>query len=367
MKSLFTRRFLSGLGLTLLAVATPAWSGGPSVSFMLGGKPVTAVPVDKLGDVSVTVSTGGQSFKQVFAGQWGNSLDQSLNVVGTRYKRSAGAPDLARSDEWNGYGLGLTSRDSGWSGKNSLSESLRQVGSSDGIELYRADTNDDVIVTGRFRRKVYTGKKIWVDNGWVDETRWETVGPTLGKATLKLDPPTFAGSLDVNALFAPALQKFNAPPPGKYDDNKAMLMSRTLLYPESYGGREVDFKGSELKAVENAAGTPAYSWNYDHASGAQMVYARFPAKLKVHAVINTKFEGMPAAMKTEADFDCTMDAVVTRKLGSSSWEVNDLEINDDFREHCQTTDGKSPDDIVKTITPMGNATSAEDLMKGFGF
>ena len=353
--------------MTLLAASLPAWSSDPSITFSLGGKPVTAVPVDKLGEVSVTLSTGGQSFKQVFSGQWGNSIDQAINIVGTRYKRSAGVPDLERSNEWNGYALGLTSSDSNWSANNSLSESLRKVGSSDGLELYRADTNDDLIVTGRFRRKVYTDKKIWVDNGWVDETRWETVGPTLGQATLKLDPPTFAGSLDIGALFAPALQKFNAPPPGKYDDNKAMLMSRTLLYPESYGGREVDFKGSELKAVENAAGTPAYSWNYDHASGAQMVYARFPAKLKVHAVINTKFDGMPVAMKTEADFDCTMDAVVTRKLGSSNWEVNDLSIDHDFRERCKTPDGKSPDDIVKTISPMGNVTNPQDLLKNFGF
>lgn len=354
--------------LTLLIGNLPALAAAPTLILTLDGKPVTSVPVDRLGQVMVTLKTNGPSFRQMYTGQW-QGIDQSMNVMGLSYPRSGAVPELEDSHRWNGYSLEKTTNDSTWGSKTSLSRPMNKIASAQGLELYSADTDDNVIFTGRFRRKVYTGKKVWVDNGWVNETRWETLGPTFGKASLKLEPPTFAGSLNAQTIFAPALQQFNAPPANKYDTNKAMKFSRTLLYPQSYGGREVNFNGSAVKTVESAAGTPKYSWNYDGNTGKQLVYARFPAIIKVHAVINTQFDSMPVPLKTEADFNCPMDAVITHPIGGGSWEPNDIELNNASRLLCKTADGKTPDEIVQSINPTQNVTgtSPEDILKGLGF
>lgn len=355
-------------GLTLLGSTAPSWSAAaPAITFTLAGKPVTSVPVDKLGDVMVTVNTGGQTFKQIYAGQWGNSIDQAQSLFGKIYARSGTAPNLENAAGWPSYDFILSSQDTTWAGKTSLSVPMSKAARANGLELFKADDGYNVLFTTRFYRKVYTGKKIWKDNGWVDETRWETVGNNLGQATLKLEPPTFAASLVPQQLFASSLELFNAPPKNEYTNNRAMEFSRWLLYPTSYGGRKVSFEGSKITAFEAATATPLFSWNYDGDSGAQMVYAMMPMTMKIHAVMNTQYENMPLPMKTEADFSCPVSINASRLLSASSWKASSLDLEDSDLKKCRTADGKTPDDIVKSANPMQNTTSPQDLIKGLGF
>lgn len=348
---------------TMLAATLPAWSAGPAIVIALNGKPVSSIPVDKLGELTMTVSTGGQSFKQVYSGQW-SGLDQALSMKAKRFTRGAATPSVDSARSWENLDLAVTSSDSNWAGKNTLTANMSKGAPE--LSLYEASTAEDVVFTSLFYRKVYTGKNIWKDGGWVQETRWETVGPALGQATLKLDPPTFASSLDPSKLFSASVEKFNKV--DDHGDSEARMMSRTLLYPESYGGRTVNFEGSTVTNVSKADGAVAYNWNYNEDDNSQYVQASFPAKLKLHAVITTTFENVPLPMKTEADFECDkVEGKATHPVGGGNWQGDGLSYKDDIRSHCKTADGKTPDDIVKGINPMGNAKTPQDLMKQFGF
>lgn len=354
--------------LALLGATAPGWSAGsPSIVFTLAGKPVTSVPVDKLHEVTVTVNTGGQNFKQVYSGQWGNSIDQALSLFGVIHERAGAGPNPENAPNWPSYDFALSSGDSNWSGKTSLSLSMGKAAKADGLQLFKASNHDNVMMTARFYRKVYTGKTVWQDGGWVQETRWETVGNNLGQATLKLEPPTFAASLVPSQLFAKALEANNAPPENEYNNNRAMEFSRWLLYPQSYGGREVKFDGSKITAFDSSAGTPSFNWNYEHNSGAPMVYAHFPATMKIHSVMSTKLEAMPLPSKTEADFSCPIEMTVSRMLSEGTWKGGEVDFSDASRGKCRTADGKTADDIVKAADPMSNVTTPQDLLKNLGF
>lgn len=347
-------------GTVLWALTLPAHAAG-GVALTLNGKPVTSVPVDQLGAVTVTVNSGNGAFKKVYAGQW-SGIDQALNVVGTWYKRDKGAPDLDRSHTWNGYTIARTGEDSTWGGKASLSASMNKVARD--VQLYRADTDDNVTFTIRFRRKVYTGKTVWKDGGWVKETRWETVGPAIGQTTLKLDPPNVAKTLKSEQIAAAATSA-----------RKPEQLARWLLYPTSYGGRTVAFEGSKILGAEPQAGkTPTYAWNFD--GNTQLVYAKIPANLKIHAAMQTTFEGMPVPTTTEADFLCPIQVSAICNLSTGAWKVDDLDIPSDFAETARTADGKTAAEIAKGVNPMGGMQvpadgSAEDkakaILKGLGF
>ncbi|PIQ28875.1 hypothetical protein COW36_09505 [bacterium (Candidatus Blackallbacteria) CG17_big_fil_post_rev_8_21_14_2_50_48_46] len=363
----FQKKVLSFGCLVLLGLtAYPAFSAGPGITLTLDGKPVTSVPVDQLGKIQIKVSTGGPSFKSVFSGQW-SGIDQTLSLAGQIYHQGNPEPDIKSAHGWSGYGMERTGYDANWAGKNTSTASMADAAKVDGLSLFKATDSDNVAFTFRFRRKVYTGKQIWENGGWVKETRWEAAGPTMGKASLKLQPPTFASSLDPNQLFAPALEKFNAPAKSEYDDNRAELISRTLLYPQSYGGRKVDFKGTKITGFEVVPGKkPAFNWNYLD-KGGELVHAEMTVNMKIHAVMHTQFESLPVPMNTEADFDCPIAISADRMLNSGNWVTSDLEFNDEIRKVCKTPDGKTPDDIVKTVNPMGGAKSPQDILKGFGF
>ncbi|PKL77654.1 MAG: hypothetical protein CVV27_04875 [Candidatus Melainabacteria bacterium HGW-Melainabacteria-1] len=346
----------------LLATTMPVWSAGsPSISFTLGGKAITSVPVDQLGDVKVTVNTGGQNFKQIYSGQWGNSIDQAQSLFGEIVSAGASPPSFDNAAKWRSSDFILSSSDSNWPEQTTLSLSMGDAAKA--LSLFKASHNDSVVMTTRFYRKVYTGKTVWQDGGWVQETRWETVGANLGQATLKLEPPTFAASLVPNQLFASAIEQANASPSSS-TNNRAMEFSRWLLYPTSYGGREVKFDGSAIKGFDFGGGAPRFHWNYEHKSGAPMVYAYFPVTMKLHAVMNTTYDSIPLPMKTEAVFDCPLEMAATRMLSEGSWKPSDLDLSNDAKGKCRTADGKSAADIVKSANPLANP---QDMFKGLGF
>ncbi len=372
-----SKRFLIGsLSALMLAMTLPA-SAATSIKFMLDGKEVKSIPVDKLGNVTIKVDGGGQSFKQIWNGQW-QGIDQSLNLVAMPYGPNKSAPGLDSSHNWKGYSMSRTGYDANWVNQKVLDGKMEKAARVDGLALFDAMAGQDLIFSTRFRRKVYTGKTIYKDGGYVKETRWETAGPPQGQAIIKLTSPTFAASLDPNNLFAGAIQKFNTPPESEYKDNRAMLLSRTLLYPNSYGGRKVDFKGSKILGFSSAEGKPEFNWNYLDSDNSQWIYAKFPVKMQIQAVMNTKFDSMPLPSKTDVVFDCPIDIAAKRQIGTSTWVTDDLNFNGDTLEACRSKDGKTPAQVAETAkSPIGGtvglpdadsaADAAKDLLKGFGF
>lgn len=323
-----------------------AFAAGPSITFTLDGKAIAAVPVDKLGQVKFSVMSGGSPFNKVFAGQW-QGIDQSLGLAGKIYSHSAGEPALESAHDWNGYNLYDTHSDTTWGNKTSAEGSMLAVANYKALGLFSATSQDSVLFTVRFRRQVYTGKTIWVDGGWVKETRWEGVGPTLGKATLKMEPPTFASSLDPKMLFAPSLEKFNTTTNGYSNETGAEMIAHTLMYPNTYGGRTVDFKDSKIVAFELAEGNkPVYNWNYKD-NGSQYVSAKFTVNMKTHSVMHTRIDPIPFPTTAEADFNCPMDITATRVIGEDTWVTNGLDYNNSIRQSCKTADGKTAEAMFK--------------------
>lgn len=348
------QKSLALLSGSLLALSTlPSLAAAPSIVFTHNGKAVTSIPLDKLTELQVTVNTGGSSFKQVFTGQW-SGLDQAQTLKATPFKKGAAFPDLEKAHSWPNLDLAVTSGDSTWGGLKVLSASMRKGAIE--LSLFKANSEQDLAFTSLFYRKDYTGKTVWQNNGWVQETRWQALGNALGQATLKLEPPTFAASLDPKVLFAPAVEKFNTEKP--YDLTRAQIISRTLLYPNSYGGRTVNFEGSKVIEFSLAeGGKPVFNWNYVEKDKSEYIQAEMTVNMKIQAVMNTIMEALPIPTKMEAVFNCPIIISANRDLGSSAWTVSDLEYNDAIRKTCKTADGKTADDVIKGANPLG----------GFGF
>lgn len=342
------------ISTSLLALgALPSLAAAPSIVFTHNGKAVTSIPLDKLTELTVTVNTGGSTFKQAFSGQW-SGLDQAQTLKVMPFTKGAAFPNLEGAHNWFNYDLAVTSGDSNWGGTKSLTASMRKGAIE--LSLYKATTDDDLAVTSLFYRKDYTGKTVWQNNGWVQETRWQALGNALGQATLKLEPPTFASSLDPKALFGPAVEKFNSDK--TYDLTRAQGISRSLLYPTSYGGRKVTFEGSKVLEFSVAAGgKPVFNWNYKENDKSEYIQAEMTVNMKIQAVMNTTLESIPIPTKMEATFNCPIRLSVDRDMGASSWTINDLNYNDEIRKNCKTADGKIADDVIKGANPLG----------GFGF
>lgn len=370
---------LGSLTLGILLAALPVQAAETSVQFLLNGKPVTAVPVDKLGDIQIVVKSGGPTFKQLWSGQW-QGIDQSLNVVATPYKKGSSAPSVDGSHQWKGFSMSKTTYDSAWANQKELKGSMREAAMVSGLALFDASTEEDIMFTTRFRRQVYTGKTIYQNGGYVKETRWETAGPFRGSGMLKLEPPTFAASLNPEQIFSGAVTQFNTLPKSEYDSNRAMLISRSLLYPSSYGGREVDFKASKILSFASVAGAkPVFNWNYLDSDSSQWVYAKFPTQVQIQSVMLTTYDRSPAPMKTEAVFLCPMNMEVKRKIGTSQWVTHDVNFNGVSLDACRTADGKTAAQVIESVgvptlptldttkPPVDQAKDILNGLKGFGF
>lgn len=354
-----------------------AQAADTSVQFLLKGKPVQSVPLDQLGEVQIVVNSGGPSFKQLWTGQW-QGLDQSLNVVAMPYKKGGAAPSFENSHQWKGYSLSRTNYDANWANQKSLTGQMAKAAMVDGLALFDATSEEDLIFTTRFRRQVYTGKVIYKEGGYVKETRWETAGPHRGSGSLKLLPPTFASSLNPESIFSAAVANLNSPPENEYDLNRAMFVSRNLLYPTSYGGREVHFKGSKALGFSTVPGAkPVFNWNYLDSDGSHWIYAKFPVKLQVQSVMTTKMDNLPVPTKLEAVFDCPLTLSVKRKIGTSQWQASDIEFNEKTLTGCRTPEGKTPKEVAAlpgtplmvddTKSPTDQAKDLLDGLKGLAF
>jgi hypothetical protein len=363
--------------LGAMSISLASMAGSPSITFTLDGKKVTSVPVDKLHKVKVSVATGGSTFQKVFSAQWGK-LNHALLLTGKNFKKTGQAPDIENSHKWSSSVVAETYYDNTWQGKTSLNADMSKVAKN--MSMHNYSTEDKVVFTSRYQRLEDTGKVIWKNNGWINEQLWFTVGPTLGQATLSLEAPTFASSLDWKPLSEETVNKMNSSSESDSYMNNTRGISRTILYPSSYGGETVDFSGSKIKSLTKS-GDIKYYWNYDDDGVNYYVYAKIPVNVDIHAARSVTTNGFPIPSKTEADLKCTSaNLSVKRNLASNSWSDPELEIGSDFRSSCKTAEGKSADDLIKSAAGVldgigdikndpnkTNEEKAQDILKKLGF
>lgn len=335
--------------LLFSAFSSVSMAASDQITFMLNGKPVKSIAVDKLGQLTFNIKTT-KSFKQIFANQWG-TLDSSIIVVVQPFKKGSPVPSLERSYKLteleNTYG------DKGWVNKNTSSKDMFSIAKS--TELYNADTSENIAFGVRYSRKEYTGKTIWKDGGWVQETRWVDLGPVLAKTVLNLEAPGSAKSINWNNLLQNAANSMNTTKQDPSTYNNSSALAKDILKGTSYESK--DYDGSKVLSIEKA-GDPVYSWNYD--GDTQYVMAKIPAQVNIHAVKKGEFIG-----GVEADFKCGPNATVSAKKinDQSNFDNAELSINQGFAESCMTADGKKASEMANTNT---NAKpNAENLINSF--
>lgn len=368
---IFSLGFLSIISLSLNSMA-----GSPSILFTLDGKKITSVPVDKLHKVKVSISTGGISFQKFFSSQWGK-LNHSLLLCGKSFKKSEKTPELSNTNNWNNSVVAETYSDNIWQNKNSLTADMSKAAKK--MSMFNFSSDEKVIFTNRYQRLEATGKVIWKNGGWINEQIWVKIGPTLGQGVLSLEPPTFASSADWNKLSEEVVNKMNSSSSSDSNMDNTKGISRTILYPNSYANQTVDFSDSKLISLIKS-GNPKFYWNYDESNN-YYVYAKLPVKLNIHAVKSTTIGGLPIPSKTEANFECANATLsVKRNVDSSSWVSPELEIGSNFRSDCKTSEGKTPDEIMKSsgglLNGLGDIKNdssksdqdkAKDILKNLGF
>jgi hypothetical protein len=339
----------------VLGAALPAWSAG-SITFTLNGKPVMAVPVDQLGLVTATVNSGGQPFRSIYTGQWGG-IDQSLDMRTRIIGKGGSVPD-PDSGKWEVANLSMTSLDSTWGGKASLSASLHKGARE--MDFESAGTDNDIAFTAVYYRKVKTGKTLWQKNSWVEETRWDRLGPVLASTVLKILPPAAASSLNLNVVNGAQ---------ARYAETLDS-MARFVLPKDSTGTEKVTRDGSKILDVTAAGQPKRYRWGWDGAT--DYVYAEIPVKVKFHAAIQIKMDGLPVPRSAVADFDCDGMVQARCATGTSNWEARSLELAADVGKTARTADGKSPQQVLSSVAfdPMKALQSpdgAANLLRGLGF
>lgn len=360
-------KHLSALLLTstvLMATASPALANG-SITLTHQGKVVDAIPVDQLGQVEVTVKVPG-SFKNFYKGQWG-SLNHSFGIHAKYYKTGTAVPSLANSTDWPSQSIAESFDDASWPDKTSLSTSFLEIAKR--TRAHAFDDTHSVLLTGHYAKQFYTGKTVYQGGGWVKETNWATMKPALGQAKLKLQPPTFANTLQIETIAKDATNNLNT----KQDDSSmesALYMGRRLFYPTSYGGTKVDFTGTKILSFEKA-GTPHFSWNY---SGDQeLVYVAIPVTAKIHAQVIKSGDNHPIPLKAEADFVCpNAELSAKRPVNGGNWTFSSWSLRED--SGCRSTEGKTAEQVLSAATPtadkllQGNPLDqAKDLMNILGF
>ena len=349
MKNKLTLALASFITFTFSTQISIAESNG--ISLTLNGKEVKSVPVDKLGEINFKV-TSGKTFKQFYSAQWGK-LDNSLIVVSKMFKKGSATPDLSKnSSDSAATELGNTYSDASWGDKKSFTKPMLIIAKNN--KLFNADTSSNVAIGVRFSRKEYTGKIIWKNGGWIDETRWVDIGPVLATTVLSLEDPAFASSINWNDIIQQSINSLNTQKQDPSTSNNSSGLSKDIFNGSSYESK--DYEGSKALSGEKK-GKPLFSWNYDEDE--QLVYASLPISLDFHAVKKNGFMG-----GVEADFKCSKARVITKRyLSKDSFDSGVLETDSDFSSLCLTKDGKKGTDMGNTSS-TGSAPSAMDLING---
>jgi len=320
------------------------------ISLTLNGKEIKSVPVDKLGEINFKV-TSGKTFKQFYSAQWGK-LDNALIVVTKIFKKGSPTPDLSEGKSNYVTELGNTYSDSGWGNNKTAVKPMLNIAKNN--SLFNANTSNNIAIGVRFSRREYTGKTIWKNGGWVQETRWVDIGPVLATTVLSLEEPSFAKTLDLSKMMEDASNSLNNNEQKPLTSDNASAFARDIFNGSSTEAS--DYQGSKSISLEKKE-NPVFNWNYE--DDAQLVYVTIPAKLNIHAVKKNGFMG-----SSEADFICNSVRVSSKRyLSKNSFENVSVEIGADFSSFCLTKDGKKGKDFGNTSS-TGSAPSAMDLING---
>ncbi|MFN8672719.1 MAG: hypothetical protein U0457_11655 [Candidatus Sericytochromatia bacterium] len=332
--------------------STISFAAGNEIKITHKGKVVKSIPVDKLGELEFSVSSS-TPFKQFYSGQWG-TLDNALIVVSSFFKKGSAVPNLKETYSNSVTELANTYSDSAWGSKKSFSKSFYNIAKNNGF--YSADTDYNIAIGVRFSRKEYTGKTVWKNGGWVQETRWVDLGPVFATTVLSLENPTFAKEVNINSLLEDAQNTINSNNSDPNTFNNAVAFSKDI-----YNGNNSDsYEGSKVLSVTKQ-GEPKYSWNYYNED--QMVYIKMPVEMNIKAI---KKSG--AFIGTEQEFKCTKVFLSgSKNLTKNAFDKSILEIGADFRDYCTTKEGKKGKDFgnVLPTNTDGKQTTPEDLIKGF--
>ena len=290
-------------------------------------KTVTSIPIDQLGKLKIRIYSGNKTFKEHYGKFWGNMVN-GLDLA-AKFIPKGETPDFSDTKKWNTHSIAESKEDSEWPDSNTIDTSMIKV--AKGIKLWDVSSDNDIAFEVQFYKLKKTGKTIWVNNGWVDETYWETLGKPSSTGILKIDPPTkenippdltkvkemaldyannnknhmqITGSMKANYSFA---------------DYYSLIMLDNKEYPNTREGISMD--GSKVTALDVVKG-PSYGWNYNESSLEQKIYADYNVNLELHAA---KTEML--FMKSEMDCKCKNATLTLEKmLDKPEWTVSHFSI-----------------------------------------
>jgi len=299
-------------------------------------KTVTSIPIDQLGKLKLRIYSGNKTFKELYGKFWGN-LRSGLDLA-AKFIPKGQTADFSDTKKWLTHYIAEAKEDSEWPDSNTLEIDLLKA--AKGIKLWEISSDDDIAFAVQYTKEKKTGKTVWVNNGWVDETYWETLGKPASTGVLKIEPPTKENTApDVTQVKEMALKYMNTDKTyrqvtggTKFNYSVADYFAHVLIdkneYPSAKEG--FNFDGSKITNLEIVKG-PSYGWNYDEYKPAeQMVYASYDVTMDIHG---SKTEML--FIKNEIDAKCTNGTITLKKmLNSNEWQVSGFGLKDVLK-NCQ--------------------------------
>ena len=320
-------RVLSVLALTLL-VAGAARADG-TLTFELDGKPVTRVPVDRLGEVTAKLALGA-SVKAVVGEQFG-AFRHELVLTAWHFG-SAGEVGYSGSERWSKAAIAQSESSASFGALTGASSPFLKSGIA--LNLHEAHSGETLAIAAHYHREVPTGRMILVEGQLVPELVWE-VGLGLAQGTLGLDAPAAKLQADTAKLGATAVKAMtSAGLPGffaseliqRFDAEGAVIGAGSaeaaigaMMQQMEAGAIGDDAKKTEStfdgSQVANAKLGPiaGYSWNL--IDGSHWLYAT----LTVDATLN--LVRVDPGHTEKASYTCTglLMTAKTKLGGAASW------------------------------------------------
>lgn len=337
------------ISILLSFISVSSFAASEEILFTLNGKPVKSVNVDNLSKLNFSIKTSN-SFRQIYKNQLGN-LDNALVFIVKPFKKGSPVPDLSTYSYFSE--LENTYSDKSWLDKKTSSKDMFSIAKR--TRLHDNDNTENLAVGVRLSRKEYTGKTIWQNGGWVQETRWVNVGPVLGKTVLSLEKPTFEKSINWDSIMKEAVENTNSKPASVNEYNNPIAFVKDIFD----GSSSDNYEGSKILSVKRD-GEPVYSWNYNEDNNKSYVNIKVPVELNIHAVKKTSLGGY------EGSFKCRSGLEFNKYSDKSSFDKGNIYIGSKFRESCVTPDGKKASEInTNDLSKTDPNQLINDIMKNF--
>jgi hypothetical protein len=345
------KRLMSGLVVATLFSTLPA-QAAPTLQALLNGKPVTAVPVDQIAELTVRFD-GGKPLQSLIGNNF-NGIHHALELVSS-FAPADKTPDIRLGKYKGGEFITSTGAAPGWPKEKQVTAELSSRAIN--LDLFNVVAGDTLMLGLYYSRLAKTGKTFYKDGVWQDETRWYTIEPLLGKTSLKVGPPSAANQAPANSQLEPLyLKKVNThawrftnaidgdttmaeiyayeimPKVDQLDAANAtspealMAQAMGLVQAGVDADAKPSFKGSEVKSIKFTKG-PVYNWN--RYSGSEWIHAKYEADLEVY------LRRQVGLIDNNATYLCKGIAVNARKtLGSGQWEFVIDSISGNLKAAC---------------------------------